>query len=804
MSNSHNSSHGSEWSVRPVYDLPAEFLAAVQSYLPDSAGTYAAQLLWQRGLRDVQRLTSFLDANAYTPASPFEFGLEMQRAVERFLHARQRQERVAIWGDFDVDGITATAVLWDGLSEFFPPPQLTYVIPNRLTESHGLSLAGIDRLAKQGYSLIVTCNTGSTQFAELAHAQQRGIEVIVIDHHVLAEERPPVVALLNPRVFPADHPLAHLSGVAVAYKLVEALYETLPQVPRRPVKELLDLVAVGLIADLAQLTSDCRYLAQRGIAYLQAYAEQDIPPRPGIAHLLHFCRRSGDRPTDISFGLGPRINAISRIQGDAHFCVELLTSRDPERSRQLAEATELANTRRRSLQRQVLQQVNTKLQHVDLSTTGVIVLSDPQWSVGILGLVAGQIAQEYGRPTILLSTEGTADQGGQTTGLARGSARSVDGIDLYQLIQQQAHLLHRFGGHPLAVGLSLPVENVPLLSEALNQQILIQTAARGIVGSLSADLTVPVAALGQSLFRELKLLEPCGIGNPVPKLLIQNCWFTRVWHKKIRDYRGQPVEYIKTEFELCDDSCDLGFPGTWWGHYKDELPSGRCDAIVELDFNGYKDAKRQKRYEVRLIAVRPAASVVATAPTARDWILDWRGRPTANLPPDAGILQVTTCPRCWEELQVWCRQAAQTGQRLALAYGDPVQRSAADCWQQLVGIAKYLSRTHTVATRQQLLENLQISDTALQIGLESLSLLGFRCSWLGPPSEQGTTPALQVIGQSALATDSALRSAMTQFIEVVQEEQFRQRYFYEVPLATIQDLATRTPLNSQGTAELGR
>ncbi|MBF2000322.1 MAG: single-stranded-DNA-specific exonuclease RecJ [Synechococcales cyanobacterium M58_A2018_015] len=805
MSNLRNSSHGSEWSVRPVYDLPAEFLAAVQSYLPDSTGTYAAQLLWQRGLRDVQQLAGFVDANAYTPTSPFEFGLEMQRAVERLLHAHQRQERVAIWGDFDVDGITATAVLWDGLSEFFPPPQLTYVIPNRLTESHGLSLAGIDRLAKQGYSLIVTCDTGSTQFAELAYAQQHGIEVIVTDHHVLAEERPPVVALLNPRAFSADHPLAHLAGVAVAYKLMEALYETLPQVPRRPVKELLDLVAIGLIADLAQLTGDCRYLAQRGIAYLQSYAEQDIPPRPGIAHLLHFCRRSGDRPTDISFGLGPRINAVSRIQGDAHFCVELLTSRDPERSRQLAEATELANTRRRSLQRQVLQQVKSKLQHVDLSTTGVIVLSDPQWSVGILGLVAGQIAQEYGRPTILLSSEGAADQGGQSAGLARGSARSVEGIDLYQLIQQQAHLLHRFGGHPLAAGLSLPVENIPLLSEALNQQILSQNAIGGRVGSLSADLTVPVAALGRSLFRELKLLEPCGIGNPVPKLLIQNCWFRRVWHKKISDYRGQPVEYIKTEFELCDDSWDLGFPGTWWGHYKDELPSGRCDAIVELDFNSYEDAKCQKRYEVRLIAVRPAVGVVATAPPARDWIRDWildgRGRLAANLPSDAGILQVTTCPRCWEELQAWCRRAAQTGQRLALAYGDPVQRSAAACWQQLVGIAKYLSRTQTVATRQQLLENLQISDVALQLGLESLSLLGFRCSWLEQPSEQGTTLALQVIGQFAPVTDSALRSAMTQFIEVVQEEQFRQRYFYEVPLATIQDWAARLPLNSQSTAE---
>jgi single-stranded-DNA-specific exonuclease len=408
--------------------------------------------------------------------------------------------------------------------------------------------------------LIVTCDTGSTNLSEIEYAHKLGIDVIVTDHHTLPSERPPVKAIINPRYLPPDHPLFHLSGVAVAYKLVEALYEALPDVPQKPLENLLDLVAIGLIADLVQLSGDCRYLAQLGIKRLQQQAK--TRNRPGVARLLELCQRNGDRPTDISFGLGPRINAVSRIQGDASFCVELLTSHDEQHTQQLAVETELANARRKSLQKDVTEQVKNKLAQLDLSTTSVIVLEDSQWPAGVLGLVAGQVAQEYGRPTILLSTEalgardwglGTMDKEGtkefkakssstspqpltpspstspqpltpSPSQLARGSARSVNNIDLYQLVKSQEHLLHRFGGHPFAAGLSLPVENLPLFTEAINQQLRKQSGVTGALMTpvMEADLVVKVAELGKELFYELKLLEPCGMGNPVPKLLIQN------------------------------------------------------------------------------------------------------------------------------------------------------------------------------------------------------------------------------------------------------------------------------------------
>ncbi|MGL5793667.1 MAG: single-stranded-DNA-specific exonuclease RecJ, partial [Waterburya sp.] len=427
--------------------------------------------------------------------------------------------------------------------------------------------------------------------------QDLGIDIIVTDHHTLPESRPEVTAIINPRYLTTDHPLYNLSGVAVAYKLVEALYATLPDVPQQPLENLLDLVAIGLIADLVELKGDCRYLAQVGIKQLQTQVKPDTMNRPGVAKLLDLCRRNGDRPTDISFGLGPRINAVSRINGDASFCVELLTSRDSEHCNQLAEEAELANTRRKSLQKDTIKQVTKKLQQLDLSTTAVIVLEDPQWQGGVLGLAAGQIAQEYGRPTILLSSGGNNNS---EEIMARGSARSVNGIDLYQLVKSQSDLLHRFGGHPFAAGLSLPLANLDLFREGINQQLRQQAGVVEIMPQIDVDLEVTVADLGHDLFEELRLLEPYGMGNPLPKLLIKNCWFKNTWNKNIQDNRGKQVQYIKTTFKIWDDTTNTGFPGLWWGHYKDEIPvTGKCEAIAELDFNTY-----YKQYEIRLVAVR--------------------------------------------------------------------------------------------------------------------------------------------------------------------------------------------------------
>ncbi|MBF2069181.1 single-stranded-DNA-specific exonuclease RecJ [Fischerella thermalis] len=789
--------YAQQWILTSTEQPPEWFLEAVKEYTPTSSGQFAAQLLWQRDIRDISQLAAFVNPKNYLPASPFEFGQEMHLAVERLEKAWKFGDKVAIWGDFDADGITSTAVLWDGLGQFFRQnSQLIYYIPNRLTESHGLNCQGIDKLANQGFNLIVTCDTGSTNIDEITYANQLGIDVIVTDHHTLPAERPPVTAIINPRYLSSDHQLFHLSGVAVAYKLVEALYQTLPEIPQQPLEDLLDLVAVGLIADLVQLSGDCRYLAQLGIGRLQE--DFKLPPaqrrRPGVGRLLELCQKSGDRPTDISFGLGPRINAVSRIQGDASFCVELLTSRDQVRVHQLAETTELANSRRKSLQKEVAQQVNHKITQMDLSTTSVIVLADPQWAVGVLGLVAGQVAQETGRPTILLSTEGVGGVGGEDTPhtphtsptisplLARGSARSVNSVDLYQLVKNQAHLLHRFGGHPYAAGLSLPVENIPLFTEAINQQLRQTLGGTTLTPTVQADLVVTVADLGKELFLELKLLEPCGMGNPVPKLLIQNCWFENAWHRNQKDSRGNKIQYIKAEFDIRDESTKNPFPGVWWGHYKDELPPGRCDCIVELDYNTFK-----KRYEIRLIAVRSCEKSARLTPHSIQ-ILDWRNITTPPTLPNPPFL-VKECPTSWDDLRVWLRRSLHNQQPLAIAWSKTEHQPPEQIWLTLVGIAKYLSRTNQLVTRVQLLQKLGIGDQSLLMGLRALKYLGFTI--------QRQDRYLQINQQPN--TESVLaETAVNKFLAAVREEQFQRQYFAEVPISTIQAIAFTSVIKLSG------
>jgi len=757
------------WQLAPKVELPDGFVQEVARLTPRlSRWNCLAKLLWQRGIQNRETLAPFLSPEQYTPTSPFEFGQEMQQAVARLEQARQKGEKVTIWGDFDADGVTSTAVLLDGLGQFFPASQLDYYIPNRLSESHGLNVAGIERLAEEGTQLIVTCDTGSTNLAEVELAQRLGIDAIITDHHTLPALRPPVVAIINPRYLTDDHPLFHLSGVAVAYKLVEALYQEFPEIPQAPLEELLDLVAIGLIADLVQLKGDCRYLAQRGIECLQRDYKRspEARRRPGIGRLLDLCRKTGDRPTDISFGIGPRINAVSRIYGDASFCVELLTNRDLKTCHDLAESAELANTRRKEIQQSVVQDAILEVAQLDLSTTQAIVLHKPEWPVGVLGLVASQIAQEYHKPTLLLSSEPGSK-------FAQGSARSVAQIDLYQLVNSQAHLLHRFGGHPFAAGLSLPLENLALFTEGINQELNRTLASGDRSPILDIDLELTVADLGKELFQELKYLEPCGMGNPVPRILIKNCQFTQVYNANIKDNKGNKVKYIKTHFILTDSSSKQGIPGLWWGHYQDDIPPGQSHVVVELDFNDYQ------KYHVRIIDLVPVQQEQLSTPNPESTpILDWRTQQLDELDiiAESDPWVITKNPVSWQEIESWLEQANQQQKTVAIAYEPLTPDRPIETWKNLVGMAKYLSRTQESISLNFLQDRLQVTATALHLGLNALSQIGFTIHTQDHQLEISYNP------RNAFSNSNLIYT----FLSAVQEEQFRRQYFAQLSLDTLQ------------------
>ncbi len=768
----------SSWQLKPQHGVPGWLTDLLKTRIPQSNGRFAAQILWQRGLTEPESVLAFLDADIYQPTSPWAFGSEMEQAVQRLIQARDRHEAVFIWGDFDADGITATAVLWEGLGQFFRQNQMHYFIPNRLRESHGLSIAGIKAIAAQGAQLIVTCDTGSSDFAEIDYARQLGIDLIITDHHTLPQDRPSAAAFLNSRIFPSEHPLAHLSGVAVAYKLVEALYDKLPQVPQAPVEDLLDLVAIGLIADLVQLTGDCRYLAQKGLMRLKQ--QRHSPTRPGVAKLLELCRRTGDRPSDIAFGLGPRINAISRIHGDAREGVELLTSRDPVRAEALAESAEVTNLCRKEVQQRVTREAEAQVAQLDLESNAVIVLSDPQWPVGILGLVASQLAQTYGRPAILLSAAESSSDGFRP--MLRGSARSVRGIDLYSLLQQQAHLLDRFGGHPFAAGLSLPPENLPLFTASLHQCFR-QTMGQWTPTPLDIDLEVTLADVildeGASLFRELQQLEPYGMGNPAPQLLLRNCWLERrrgSWTQAVGDSK---VQYKKTRFMLRDDSTATLFPGVWWGHDTNELPEGRCDVVAELE---HGQLYKRSEYHLRLTAIRPAVEndSPASPPSEEPWLLDWRHK-EAESRPSAPVLRLEQCPNDWDELGIWAQQATAQHEKLALAYPALGLPAATLKWQQLAGLAKYLARTHHCVTLAAVQERLELGTRSLSFGLQALQSAGFTLCLEAETILVLSQPRPLSEAEIAIAAQSIER-----FLNAVAEEHFQHEYFQRAPIMQLQ------------------
>jgi single-stranded-DNA-specific exonuclease len=772
-----------DWQLKPQLTPPDWLLDLLQKRSPNRSNSFAAQLLWQRGLQDPESVLAFLDATQYQPTSSWAFGTEMEKAVARLKQARDRQETVFIWGDFDADGITATAVLWEGLGQFFERDQtLHFTIPNRLKESHGLSVSGIDAIATQGCQLIVTCDTGSSNQDEINHAQRLGIEVIITDHHTLPSDRPPVAAFLNPRTFAKDHPLANLSGVAVAYKLVEALYESLPDIPQEPLENLLDLVAIGLIADLVKLTGDCRYLAQQGLARLKK--QLDAPTRPGIAKMLELCRRTGDRPTDISFGLGPRINAISRIQGDAREGVELLTTRNPERTAVLAESAEWTNLCRKEVQQRVHREAEAQLANLDVDATVVIVLSDAQWPVGVLGLVASQLAQTYGRPTILLSEVRSGDTEEQP--LMRGSARSVKGIDLYDLLQQQAHLLHRFGGHPFAAGLSLPVENLSMFIASINQSFR-QHLGQWTMPALEVDLKICVADLaverGASLFQALQQLEPYGMGNSAPKLLLRNCWLERRRSSRYQSFANRKLQFKKTQFQLRDDSSSERFAGVWWGHDADELPDGLCDVVVELE---YGKLYQSSEYHARLIAVRATElSGIShqTHESTEPWLLDWRTLGTKRHPSTSEVLCLEACPTQWDDLTAWAQRAKSDRQKLALAYSMTEPPTAVLLWQQLAGMAKYAARTKQALALAQVRSHLNLAGRSFLLGLDALKAVGFELEVNGD--------VLTIQGQPSSLTEQESTSAaqaIERFMDAIDEDHFLYHYFQRTPVEQLQQI----------------
>lgn len=480
-----------QWIPPPPVEPSAELLQAA------GGSELLARLLARRDLAEAESARAFLDPGHYQPASPYELP-GLQAAVERLLRALEQGEKIAVWGDFDVDGQTATTLLVQGLT--WLGADVSYHIPHRERESHGLNLPGLQRLAADGARLVLTCDTGISAVEAGEYLRQQGIDFLVTDHHELPEQLPHAQALVNPRFLPPNHPLAALPGVGVAYQLMQALLERAGQGPLA--EQLLDLVALGIVADVAEQVQDTRYWLQRG---LQALRRTE---RLGLLNLLELAGMQKARLSEehVAFGLAPRLNALGRLD-DANQAVELLTTDNGPRARLLASHIEGLNTRRKLLTDQVYQGVHNQIERDPaLLQPAVLVFSHTDWPAGVIGIVASRLVERYRKPVILLS----APPGG----VARGSARSIAGVNITQAIAAQRDMLHSFGGHPMAAGLAIDTARIPEFHQALSRSVRPLLADVPEKAPLQIDAELPLGALSLDLLAELERLAPFGPGNP--------------------------------------------------------------------------------------------------------------------------------------------------------------------------------------------------------------------------------------------------------------------------------------------------
>lgn len=564
-----------------------------------------AQCLVNRGLSDPDAARRFVAPRLRELADPFLLP-GMTAAVERLVLARERAERLVIFGDYDVDGVTATTLLLEVLEALgwqistlqsqisdpksSPGPSVAYYLPHRLDEGYGLSQDGVENcLARAPASLLLAVDCGSTARAQVEWLRARGVDVIILDHHQVCDPPPDALALVNPRAphSAAGPPLAQeLCSVGLAFKLAHALVKRgrqlgWPEASAFDLRPLLDLVALGTIADLVPLTGENRILVHAGLPRL------DTTPRPGLQSLKAVAQvASPVGPHEVGFQLGPRLNAAGRLES-ALEAMELLLARDLTRAEPLARRLDARNRERQQIERNIAEEVIGAVRaKFDPDRDYVIVEGQMLWHIGVVGIVAARVLREFYRPTVILG--GDADQW-------RGSGRSIEGFDLAAALRACDDLLLRHGGHALAAGLSVLPRHVDALRARLNQLARRALRPEQLQPPLRLDAEVRLADLTLERVTELKLLGPTGQGNP-PVQLVARGLTLKAPPQRI----GREQQHARLWATDGEATCQL----VWWNCAGEPVPEGCFDAAFCPQLNAYNG---RTEVQLKLLAWRPAA-----------------------------------------------------------------------------------------------------------------------------------------------------------------------------------------------------
>ncbi|BCB04955.1 single-stranded-DNA-specific exonuclease RecJ [Bacillus sp. KH172YL63] len=523
-----------------------------------------AKLLINRGLDDPEEARDFLFDSGDSFHDPFLFE-DMKTATDRIHKAIEAGERILVYGDYDADGVSSTSVLMTVLRDLGADAE--FYIPNRFSEGYGPNEDAFRWASDEGFTLIITVDTGISAVNEARLAKELGMDLIITDHHEPGPELPETYALLHPKVEGTAYPFGELAGVGVAFKLAHALYGELPV-------HLLDLAAIGTIADLVPLRGENRLLAKRGLAQLR------VTNRLGIKALCKIANASQQEITEetVGFMIAPRINAVGRL-GDADPAVELMMTEDSEEAKALAEEIDGLNKERQAIVSKMTEEaVEMVEKDFPLDENGVLVIGKEGWNPGVVGIVASRLVDKFYRPTIVLSFD-------SEKGTAKGSARSIVGFDLFKNLSTCRDILPHFGGHPMAAGMTLQLTDVAELRERLNELASAQLTEEDFIPVTQLDASVTVGEITVESIEKLQLMAPFGMKNPKPKWIIDNVSIEH--YKKI----GSSQNHLK--LVLQDDGIQLDGVGFGMGELADHMtPFTPASIIGELSINEWNNRKK--------------------------------------------------------------------------------------------------------------------------------------------------------------------------------------------------------------------
>lgn len=548
-----------------------------------------ARLLALRGYTDTDGARRFLSSTLRADLpSPFEMA-GMEPAVHRLAQAIKNCERIAVWGDYDVDGTTGTAVLISFLREIGARP--LYHVPHRIEEGYGLNLEGLCRLKEGGADVLVTVDCGIANGAEIAAARAFGLDIVVVDHHQPPEELPPALAVINPHRRDCPFPDKSLCAAGLAFYLVIGLRAKLREQGYfasgggPDVRRYLDIVTLGTIADMVPLKGVNRTLIRRGLVELANST------RPGVVALKQVSSIPDGEVTagQVGFRLGPRINAAGRVDYGVKV-VELLTTDSPEVALRIARELDEHNRERRGLEAQVLEQAMEQASAVfDAGSRHSLVLAGEGWHPGVIGIVASRIVERFYRPTVVI---------GFDNGAGKGSARSIRGFHLVEGFRRCAEHLEKFGGHEYAGGLSIRAEKFEPFAEAFENVARQTLAADDLNPLLEIDAVLRFNQVGFALARELEILKPFGIGNPEPLFMTPQV-----------EVRERKVFSAGVRYRLRDNGCTIGAVLFGAGEDGPGIPGEKIDVAYRLSENEWNGSSA---VELRIVDARPAACGVAS------------------------------------------------------------------------------------------------------------------------------------------------------------------------------------------------